>query len=109
MTIHKYLKNTKTRKRGDHKRIFTPNDHKKICESYENGTSTTEISNEYKCTPSSIIKILKKHGIKRRINEGENHPNWKGGISFEPYAVSSMKISKRDVGDTGNVNVEFVV
>lgn len=85
MTIHKYLKNTKTRKRGDHKRIFTPNDHKKICESYENGTSTTEISNEYKCTPSSIIKILKKHGIKRRINEGENHPNWKGGISFEPY------------------------
>ena len=87
MTIHEYLKKAdiNTRKRGDHIRIFSSYDQKQICDSYEKGASSAEISNKYKCNPNSIIQILKKYGIRRRDTKGENNPNWKDGRSFEPY------------------------
>ena len=87
MTIYNYLKKAdiNTRKRGEYKKIISFNDHKQICESYRNGTNTNEISKKYNCNPKSIINILEKNDIDRRNIEKENHPNWKGGISFEPY------------------------
>ena len=32
-----------------------------------------------------------------KINKGENHYNWQGGISFEPYSVDWIKTLKRAI------------
>ena len=47
------------------------------------------IAKKFGCSAPIIYMILKRNGIEIRnegcYNEGENHPNWQGGKSFEPY------------------------
>ena len=38
-------------------------------------------------------KIIKNH----KFLKGEKHPNWQGGISFEPYTIDWTKTLKRSI------------
>ena len=63
-----------------------------------------------KHTPETIQKIIKKSkyawfkkghiswnkGIKSHMR-GENHPNWQGGKSFEPYSIDWTETLKRAI------------
>lgn len=68
------------------KRLNLPK--KKIINMY-NKISVTKIAKIFGCSDPIIYMILKRNGIKLRndgfYKKGEDHPNWQGGKSFEPY------------------------
>lgn len=47
---------------------------------YNNGESATEIAKSMGLWATSVVRVLKRHGIELRdTRSGENHPSWKGG------------------------------
>lgn len=63
-----------------------------------------------KRSKEDIEKFRKSHLGKPNPNKGkkmpqwsrENHPNWKGGISFEPYTVDWTETLKRSIRERDN-------
>lgn len=49
------------------------------------GCSIHDIAIEYGCGDTTIARVLQRNKVCRRPSIGEGHPNWQGGISFEPY------------------------
>ncbi|WP_048191062.1 helix-turn-helix domain-containing protein [Methanobacterium sp. SMA-27] len=65
--------------------IFNVKEEKSICTEYKRGLNIKEVAKKYNCHVLTIYGILNKYEVERRANKGENHSNWKGGISFAPY------------------------
>ena len=68
MTIHNILKKhgIKTRKRGSHSKLFTPEDEEKICKEYLIGTGGEKLSKKYKILSKSLYQLLERNGVKIR-------------------------------------------
>ncbi len=94
-----------------HKIKISEMEGKKIMEMWNNGMSIIDINRKMDIFTGAIRRELDKNGItkeeiRKRKNStnkkyGENHPNWKGGISFEPYGLDfniklKNSIRKRD-------------
>ena len=86
-TILNILKRNGVKRRSlrDANKKFSTEIEKEICNMYERGLSTLKIGEKYKCDNGTINRILRYYQVPIRNRKGENHPNWKGGISFEPY------------------------
>jgi len=91
--------------------------------------STVDIANDIGCETSSVLRKIYKYGIESRgrsasrkgkefttehkirlsetrkklgIAKGERNPNWKGGISFEPYCYKFNKPLKQQIREKYN-------
>ncbi|KKN89778.1 hypothetical protein LCGC14_0236260 [marine sediment metagenome] len=59
-------------------------------------------SEETKCKMSESHKGIKKSAEARRKISGQNHYNWKGGSSFEPYSLKWTSDLKQSIRDRDN-------
>ena len=68
--------------------------------------SSSIIANICNCSEPTVLKTLNRFNINKRESpigkSGENHPNWKGGISFEPYCSKFNNQLKEQVRDKFN-------
>jgi len=65
--------------------------------------STVKIGEMFKCNNGVVANRLKKYEIPiRHDRSGENHPNWLGGSSFEPYLPIFNKKLKSYIRDRDN-------
>lgn len=89
---------------------------KKLSESHKNKLriKSTGVNNPFfnrRHTKSTKIKISNK--LKILLSNKENHPNWKGGTSFEPYSPDwdetlKSKIKTRDNNECQNHNCKSI-
>lgn len=61
--------------------------------------SSLIIANICNCSEQTVLKTLNRFNIPTRKTIGENHPNWKGGISFEPYCNKFNNQLKEQIRD----------
>lgn len=89
--------------------INNPNYGNKMCDSSKNKISNANKNNKYflnhKHSIESRNKISKNHANVSGENNpmfgislsGDKHPNWKGGISFEPYCYKFNNLLKEKI------------
>lgn len=73
---------------------------------YNQKMSACEIAKIFNVSEGTVYNQMKKHGIETRtISEslsGESHPNWMGGITFEPYCEKFNDIFREAVRERDN-------